>query len=104
MGQLLTAKTVSRVSATKFRDNFKRYAKRAKGSRVVLVENRREEPKYLVDREWLDSLLRERESALATLEILADRRLADRLLKLAKSLDGDVKAGRLHSMAEVFGA
>jgi hypothetical protein len=57
-----------------------------------------------VDSEWLDSLLRERESVLATLEILADRRLADRLLKLAKSLDGDVKAGRLHSMAEVFGA
>jgi hypothetical protein len=100
----LTTKTVSRVSATKFRDNFKRYSKRAKGSRVVLVENRREEPKYLVDSEWLDSLLRERESVLATLEILADHKLADRLLKLAKSLDADVKAGRLHSMAEVFGA
>jgi hypothetical protein len=47
--------------------------------------------------------MRERESILATLEILADRELTDRLLKLAGTLDKDVRAGRLYGMEEVFG-
>ena len=45
----------------------------------------------------------ERESVLATLEILADRHLTARLRKLAKRIDADVQAGKLHSMEEVFG-
>jgi len=63
---------VKRVTATDLRDNLKRYLKAAKAMRVVLIENRRQSAKYLVDKEFLDSLLRERESVLATLEILAD--------------------------------
>jgi hypothetical protein len=47
----------------------------ARANRVLLVENRRQAPKYLVDKEFLDSLVNERESILATLEILADRKL-----------------------------
>ena len=43
------------------------------------------------------------ESTLATLEILADRKLTERLLNLSKTLDGDLRAGRLHTMEEVFG-
>jgi predicted RNase H-like HicB family nuclease len=46
---------------------------------------------------------RRRESVLATLEILADRHLTARLRKLAKRIDADVQAGKLHSMEEVFG-
>jgi predicted RNase H-like HicB family nuclease len=45
----------------------------------------------------------ERESVLATLEILADRRLTARLHKRAKRIDADVQAGKLHTMEEVFG-
>ncbi len=45
----------------------------------------------------------ERESDLATLEILADRHLATRLRKVAKRVDADVLAGKLHTMEEVFG-
>jgi hypothetical protein len=45
---------------------------------------------------------KERESLLATLEILADRQLASRLLRLAKSIDRDVAAGRLLTTAQVF--
>ncbi len=97
------AKTVRRVSATKFRERFKDFAEQAKGDKVVLVVNRRQEPKYLVDKAWLDALVRERDSVLATLEILADRTLTARLLKLAKRIDADVRAGRLHTMEEVFG-
>jgi len=68
-----------------------------------LVENRRQRPKYLVDKEFLDALVNERESILATLEILADRKLTDRLLKLSKTIDDDVRAGRLLETADVFG-
>jgi PHD/YefM family antitoxin component YafN of YafNO toxin-antitoxin module len=95
--------TVRKVSATSLRGRLKTYMKAAKGGKVVLIENRRQESKYLVDKEWLDSVMRERESILATLEVLADRDLTSRLLKLAETIDGDVSAGRLHSMEEVFG-
>jgi hypothetical protein len=95
--------TVRKVSATSLRGRLKTYMKAAKGGKVILIENRRQESKYLVDKEWLDSVMRERESILATLEVLADRELTSRLLKLAETIDGDVSAGRLHSMEEVFG-
>ena len=97
------AVTVRKVSATSLRGRLKTYMKAAKGGKVVLIENRRQESKYLVDKEWLDSVMRERQSILATLEILADRDLTSRLLKLAETIDGEVSAGRLHSMEEVFG-
>jgi hypothetical protein len=97
------ALTVRKVSATSLRGRLKTYMKAAKGGKVVLIENRRQDAKYLVDRAWLDALISERESILATLEILADRELTDRLVKLAESIDEDVRAGRLHSMEEVFG-
>jgi PHD/YefM family antitoxin component YafN of YafNO toxin-antitoxin module len=97
------AVTVRKVSATSLRGRLKTYMKAAKGGKVVLIENRRQESKYLVDKEWLDSVIRERESILATLEVLADRDLTSRLLKLAETIDGDVSAGRLHSVEEVFG-
>jgi hypothetical protein len=48
-------------------------------------------------------LVNERESILATLEILADRELTDRLLTLSKSIDDDVAAGRLLTTTDVFG-
>jgi hypothetical protein len=67
------------------------------------VENRRQPSKYLVDKDFLDALVAERESILATLEILADRTLADRLLALSKSIDADIVAGRLLTTADVFG-
>ena len=97
------AVTVRKISATSLRGRLKAYMKAATGDQLVLIENRRQESKYLVDKEWLDAVMRERESILSTLEILADRELTGRLLKLAETLDEDVSAGRLHSMEEVFG-
>jgi hypothetical protein len=94
---------IKKVTATDLRDNLKDYLKAATANKVVLVENRRQRAKYLVDKEFLDSLLKERESIIATLEILADRELTDRLLTLAKSLDDDVAADRLLTTADVFG-
>ena len=97
------AVTVRKVSATSLCGRLKSYMKAAKGGKVVLIKNSRQESKYLVDKEWLDAVMRERESILATLEILADRDLTARLLKLAETIDEDVSHGRLHTMEEVFG-
>jgi len=94
---------VKKVTATDLRGKLKRYLQAARANQVVLVENRRQASKYLVDKEFLDSLVKERESILATLEILADRELTDRLLALAKTVDKDVARGRLLTTADVFG-
>src|SRR5713226_7477011 len=94
---------VKRVTATDLRDSLKDCLNAARANRVVLVENRRQPAKYLVDKEFLDTLVKERESILATLEILADRELTDRLLKLSQTIDEDVAAGRLLTTADVFG-
>lgn len=93
---------VKKVTATDLRGKLRNYLKHVRANRVVLVENRRQSSKYLVDKEFLDSLVRERESILATLEILADRELTDRLLTLSKTIDNDVAAGRLLTTADVF--
>jgi len=94
---------VTRVSATDLRGKLRVCLKHVRANRVLLVENRRQAPKYLVDKEFLDSLMEERESILATLEVLADRELTDRLLTLSKSIDKDVAASRLLTTREVFG-
>jgi hypothetical protein len=81
---------VKRVTATDLRGKLKDCLREARANRVVLVENRRQSPKYLVDKDFLDSLVKERESIIATLEILADRQLTDRLISLSKTLDEDI--------------
>jgi hypothetical protein len=94
---------VKKVSVTTLRGRLKGYMKQARGSNVVLINNRRQKSKYLVDKDWLDTMMRERESFIATLQVLADRELTNRLLKLAETVDEDVRVGRLHTMEEVFG-
>jgi len=92
-----------KVSATAFREHLRECLRAARKEQVVLIENRRQQAKYLVDKNWLDELLRERESILATLEILLDRELTERLLNTARTIDEDIQAGRLRTMEEVFG-
>lgn len=94
---------VKKVTASDLRDRLKDYLEAAEANRVVLVENRRQKPKYLVDKAFLDSLMKEHESVIATLEILADRELTERLLNLSKTLDESVAAGKLLTTADVFG-
>ncbi|HKM89133.1 MAG TPA: hypothetical protein VJX29_00855 [Candidatus Acidoferrales bacterium] len=93
---------VKRVTATDLRHKLRAYLRQARANRVLLVENRRQAPKYLVDKEFLDALVEEREAILATLEILADRELTDRLLSLSRTIDKDLAAGRLLTTADVF--
>ena len=93
---------VKKITATDLRDKLKDCLQDASANRVLLVENRRQSPKYLVDKAFLDSLVQEREAIIATLEILSDRVLTDRLLNLSKTVDEDMAAGRLLTTAEVF--
>jgi hypothetical protein len=76
----------------------------AQGNNVVLIENLRQRPKYLVDKEFLDGLLHNQAGVLATLEILSDPELTTRLLKLGRTIDAGVRSGhmRLYTMDEVF--
>jgi hypothetical protein len=93
---------VKKATATDLRGRLKTYLRAAKNNQLVLVENRRQQAKYLVDKNWLDELVRERDSLLATLEILTDKKLTARLTSLAKTIDDDVESNRLHTMDEVF--
>lgn len=99
-------KVARKVQATTFRNRYRSLAAGAKGSNVVLIENRRQTPKYLVDKEFFDQLVEERDRILATLEILADPKLTERLLQLGKTADQRLRKGKLvtYSMDEVFGA
>jgi hypothetical protein len=97
--------TIRKVSATTFRDKFNDCARRTRGSAVTLVENRQSKPKYFVDKDFFDSIVKENESIKATFEILADRELTSHLMKLAETIDKDVRSGKIHlnSMADMFG-
>ena len=103
MGTAFVNVNVKRVTATDLRDSLKDCLRAARDNRVVLIENRRQSAKYLVDKKFLDTLMNERDSILATLEILADRSLTDRLLNLSKTIDSDFAAGRLLTTADAFG-
>jgi hypothetical protein len=93
---------VKRVTAIQLRRRLRERLREVKNNRVLLVQNRRQKEKYVVDKAWLDKLMAERESVLATLEILSDTALTNRLLALAKTFDGDVESGRLYSMEDAF--
>jgi len=94
---------IKRVTASDFRDRLKQCLRDAKDNKVVLIENRRQSSKYLVDKDFLDRLVGEQESILATLEILCDRELTSRLLNLSKTIDSDFADDQLLKTADVFG-
>ncbi|MHB8755642.1 MAG: hypothetical protein ACYC92_11900 [Candidatus Acidiferrales bacterium] len=92
------------VSATDFREHLAHYLNMTKSNAAVLIEIRGRGSKYVVDKDWLDNLVKEQESILATIDILLDPELTTRLLKTAQTVDDDLRAGRLRTMSEVFGA
>jgi len=93
---------VKRVTASQLRRRLRDRLREVKNNRVLLVQNRRQKEKYVVDKAWLDNLIAERESVLATLEILSDTALTNRLLALARTIDDDDANNRLYSMADAF--
>jgi hypothetical protein len=53
------------VTASQLRRRLRERLREVKNNRVLLVQNRRQKEKYVVDKAWLDNLIAER---LATLE------------------------------------
>jgi hypothetical protein len=95
-----TCINIKKVSVTDLRGSLKDRMSEVKENKVLLVKNRRQDAKYIVDKVFLDEMIKERASMLATLEILADVKLTNRLLKLART---DLSKARLYTMDEVFG-
>ena len=93
---------IKRVTASQLRRTLRDRLREVKNNRVLLVQNLRQKEKYVVDKAWLDNLIAERESVLATLEILCDTGLTNRLVTLAKTIDDDVRNNRLYSMEDAF--
>jgi PHD/YefM family antitoxin component YafN of YafNO toxin-antitoxin module len=93
------------VSPTDFRDHLSEYLESVRNHQMVVVESRHRDSKSVavVDKEWLDAILSERKSILATIEILADRELTERLLRTANTIDEDIQSARLRTHEEVFG-
>ena len=98
--------TTHRVNRTKLRQSQCAVLKKASGRSVVLVQNQGGETgkeKCILDKAYLDELLRELRGAVETIEIMMDPVLFPRLLKTAETLDEDMRLGKLHSFEEVFG-
>lgn len=101
---MATIRVARKVRATDFRSRYREFFRAAKGNRVVLIQNRRQDPKYLVDKEFLDAMAKRLEAQLETLAVLADPELTKRLIALGKTIDAQVRANnvKLYSLDEVF--
>jgi hypothetical protein len=58
--------------------------------------------KYIVDKKYFEELLNQWRSAIETLEIAADIRLFNNLLRTAGTIERDLLEGRLHTFDEAF--
>jgi len=79
---------------------------KAKGRTVVVVSDARAggEVKYVLDRLYFEQLWKNLRAAVETLEITADRKLFDQILRAAETLQEDVRTGKLHFFEEAFRA
>lgn len=104
MPRAKTIKVTRKVQAADFRSGYRKYSQAARGNRVVLIHNKRQSPKYLVDKEFLDDMAGRLQAQMETLAVLADPELAQRLIELGKTIDSAVRRGkvRLYTMDEVF--
>jgi predicted AlkP superfamily phosphohydrolase/phosphomutase len=91
------------VNRTQLRQNQNATLRRAKGNRIVVVSARGQEQKLVLDKEYFDEVLRKLQSALETLEITMDRKMFNQILRAARTLDDDVRRGKLHSFGAAFG-
>ena len=92
------------VKRSELRQKQRATLKKAKGRTVVLISaSDEEEEKLVLDKGYFDELVGKLRAAAETLEITMDERLFPRILKAAKTLDKDIRLGKLHSFDEAFG-
>ncbi len=100
----LTEPHLLTVQRSELRKKQRATLKRAKGRNVVLISSPDdEEVKLVLDKEYFEELLAQLRAAAETLAITMDDRLFPRILVAAKTLDQDIRRGKLHSLKEAFG-
>ncbi len=93
-----------KINRSQFRQKQSAVLKRARGRTVVVVTSRGEGgQKCVLDREYFEEIMEKFRNAMETLEIMSDTKLFTRLLRTARTLDDDVRLGRLRSLEEAFG-
>jgi hypothetical protein len=103
LNSLMNPKSVQ-YGRSELRQNQNSVLRQARGNTVILVTSNSEgEEKYVVDKEYFDKVLTLLQSAAETLEITSDRKLFSRLLDVSKTIDEDIRLGKLHSFEEAFG-
>ena len=101
----LTKPNWIKVKRTELRQKQRAILKRAKGRTVVLIAGAdEEEEKLVIDKEYFDEVLRKLRAAMETLSITMDEKLFGQIMAAAKTLDEDIRLGKLKSFEEAFGA
>jgi hypothetical protein len=101
--KMLTRPTPVRVKRSELRDKQKAMLNRAKGSTVLVISGSDEgEEKLVLDKKYFDEVLNRLRAAAETLEIAMDKRLFNQVLTAARTLDEDMRLGKLHSIDEAF--
>jgi hypothetical protein len=104
MSAALTHPQKIRVNRTDLRDNQSKYLREASGNKILEVSGRAgEEERYIVDKLYLDEVLRKLKAMHETLEILKDQKLFGQIVRASKTIDEDIRLGKLHSFEEAFG-
>ena len=92
------------VNRSELRQKQRATLKRAKGRTVVLIAGAdEEEEKLVIDKEYFQEVLGKLRAAVETLSITMDERLFGQIMAAAKTLDEDIRLGRLRSFEEAFG-
>ncbi len=91
------------VNRSKLRQDQSSVLRRAIRERVVVVSATTDDSeKYIVDKSYFEEVFQQWRSAVETLEIAADTRLFDNLLRAADTIDEDLRKGNLHAFEEAF--
>ena len=91
------------VNRSKLRQDQSAVLKKATGERVVVVSGTSDDAeKYIVDKKYFEDIVKQWRSAVETLEIAADTRLFNSLLRTAGTIDEDLHQGKLHTFKEAF--
>jgi hypothetical protein len=99
----LTNPSTLKVGRSELRQNQSSIFDKAKGNTVVIVTSSGEADKCVLDKEYFEKLVSQLKSAAETLEITCDPKLLSKILAVSKTIDEDIRLGKLHSFEEAFG-
>jgi hypothetical protein len=102
MGVMASAK-IHEVKRSDLRQHQAKWLKKARGQNVLLIKsNDAQEEKVVLDRQYFDEIRKQVENLVETLEIAMDRKLFNRILAAADTLEEDLRLGKLHSLEDAF--